>query len=67
MEERRGLNHFLRVYIAFGGREASKKYIYTVSVSVFVSVDVVLCLKGSDDSDVHNHVVISDLVSIHWI
>ena len=49
------MNHFLRVYIAFGGREASKKYIYTVSVSVFVSVDVVLCLKGSDDDDVHNH------------
>ena len=67
MEERRGLNHFLRVYIAFGGREASKKYIYTVSVSVFVSVDVVLCLKGSDDDDVHNHLAISDLVSIRWI
>ena len=27
-------------------------------------VDVVMCLKGSDDNDVHNHLVISDLVSI---
>ena len=30
-------------------------------------VDVVLCLKGSDDDDVHNHLAISDLVSIRWI
>ena len=30
-------------------------------------VDVALCLKGSDDDDVHNHLVISDLVSIRWI
>ena len=29
-----------------------------------VYVDVVKCLKGSDDNDVHNHLVISDLVSI---
>ena len=27
-------------------------------------VDVVTCLKGSDDNDEHNHLVISDLVSI---
>ena len=27
-------------------------------------VDVVMCLKGSDDNDEHNHLVISDLVSI---
>ena len=25
------------------------------TVSVTVDVDVVLCLKGSDDDDVHNH------------
>ena len=27
-------------------------------------VDIVLYLKGSDGDDVHNHLVISDLVSI---
>ena len=27
-------------------------------------VDVVMCLKGSDENDEHNHLVISDLVSI---
>ena len=26
--------------------------------------DVVMCLKGSDENDEHNHLVISDLVSI---
>ena len=30
----------------------------------FFYVDVVMCLKGSDDNDIHNHLVISDLVSI---
>ena len=29
-----------------------------------IYVDVVTCLKGSDDNDEHNHLVISDLVSI---
>ena len=29
-----------------------------------IHVDVVTCLKGSDDNDEHNHLVISDLVSI---
>ena len=27
-------------------------------------IEVVLCLKGSDDDDVHKHLVISNLVSI---
>ena len=30
-------------------------------------VDVILSLKGSDDDDIHNHLVISDFVSIRWI
>ena len=29
-----------------------------------INVDVVMCLKGSDENDEHNHLVISDLVSI---
>ena len=29
-----------------------------------ILVDVVMCLKGSDENDEHNHLVISDLVSI---
>ena len=36
---------------------------HAAPLSIFC-VDVVMCLKGSDDNDVHKHLVISDSVSI---
>ena len=57
-----GLNHFLRVYIAFGGREASKK-IYLDFLcwccTVFERQRWWWCSQSSS--------IISDLVSIRWI
>ena len=61
-EEGRGLNHFLRVYITFGGREASKK-IYLDFLcwccTVFERQRWWWCSQSSS--------IISDLVSIRWI
>jgi len=41
--------------------------IVSVKLQGFLFVDVVLCLKGSYDDDVQNHLVIPDFVSIGWI
>ena len=39
-------------------------FLSSFKMNSFVKVDVVMCLKGSDENDEHNHLVISDLVSI---
>ena len=42
------------------GQEGGKYTEHTL----YFHFDVVMCLKGSDENDEHNHLVISDLVSI---